>query len=81
MPSGELSPTDFALGYRHVKRLAQSDGQVFDERIPEHVGGIDGQGDDFLASLGEEVPFHLWLGIKPVLFYGTKIGNRARVRP
>src|SRR5579862_1526639 len=79
--SGELSPTGLVFGDRHIKGLAQAIGQVSDERITEHVSGIDGQCGDLLVSLGVEVPSQLCAGIKPVLFYGTKIDNRARVQP
>ena len=68
MHSVKLSATDFAFGYRHIKGLAQSGGQVFDERNLEHLRGMDWQSDDFLASLGEEFPLHLFLGKESRLF-------------
>src|ERR1700720_137225 len=59
--------------------LLEGSGQVLDEGLDKHPGGIGGNHNDLLSSLRQPIPFGAGLVEYPILLQGTEIRNCSNI--
>src|ERR1700693_1390121 len=65
--------------YCFADGFLESSRQVLNEGLDKHPGGIRGDHDDPLSSLGQPIPFGVGCIEYPILLQGTKIRNRSSI--